>query len=126
MTRLRELYKCNVCGNVVEVAHAGAGALACCDQSMEKLVAKTEDKGKEKHVPIVKEEGSIIRVEVGQIHHPMEEKHYIAFIEVLTADKVIRADLDPNHAPAADFSIGRSEVVEVRAYCNLHGLWMTR
>ncbi len=125
MTALRELYQCNVCGNVVEVAHVGAGSLVCCDQPMEKLAAKTADKGKEKHVPVVKGEGDGLRVEVGEVHHPMEEKHYIAFIEVLTADKVLRAELDPSKAPTAYFSIDKSEVVEVRAYCNLHGLWMT-
>ncbi|MDK2984767.1 MAG: superoxide reductase [Clostridia bacterium] len=126
MTKLRELYKCNVCGNVVEVAHEGAGALVCCNQPMEKLVAKTEDKGKEKHVPVIKEEGNEIRVEVGDIHHPMEEKHYIKFIEILTKDKIIRADLNPNQAPTANFAIAKSEVLEVRAYCNLHGLWVTK
>jgi superoxide reductase len=123
MTKLRELYQCNICGNVVEIAHEGADALVCCKQPMEKLIAKTEDQGKEKHVPVVKETAGGICVEVGDIHHPMEEKHYIKFIEVLTADKVIRAELKPGQEPMAHFSVTRAEVEEVREYCNLHGLW---
>lgn len=126
MTKLRELYKCEVCGNVVEIAHEGAPALVCCHQPMVKLVGKSENKGKEKHVPVIKENGNGIHVEVGDVHHPMEEKHYIKFIEVLTKDKVIRAELAPNQAPVADFPLNKSDVVEVRSYCNLHGLWVTK
>ncbi len=126
MTVLRELYKCNVCGNVVEVVHEGANALVCCDKPMNKLEAKTQDQGHEKHVPIIKEvEGGVV-VEVGGTHHPMEEKHYIKFIEVLTADKVLRAELNPTEPPRAEFKISVDEVLEAREYCNLHGLWGTK
>ncbi|MCK5535124.1 desulfoferrodoxin FeS4 iron-binding domain-containing protein, partial [bacterium] len=90
MTKLRELYRCNICGNVVEITHEGAPALVCCNQPMVKLEAKTEDTGSEKHVPVIEEIDGGTTIKVGSIAHPMEEKHYIKFIEVLTKDKVLR------------------------------------
>lgn len=123
MTNLRELFKCSVCGNVVEVVHQGAPALVCCNKPMDKLEAKAEDTGKEKHVPVVEVSGTGIIVKVGSVEHPMEEKHSIRFIEVLTKNKVLRAELVPGQKPAAEFSISPEEVEEVREYCNLHGLW---
>lgn len=123
MTQLRELYKCNHCGNVVEVAHEGANALVCCEHPMEKLVAKTEDQGKEKHVPVVAETTDGISVQVGSINHPMEEKHYIKFIEILKDNEVYRHELAAGQLPAADFPVKMKDVTAVRAYCNLHGLW---
>jgi len=126
MTELRELYKCNVCGNVVEIVHPGATSLVCCNKPMNKLEYFSEDKGYEKHVPVIEEEGTGIVVKVGSTLHPMEEKHYIKFIEVLTADKVIRAELKVGQEPVAKFSVKASEVVAVRQYCNLHGLWLVK
>ncbi|WP_407311318.1 desulfoferrodoxin [Desulfosporosinus sp. SB140] len=123
MTKLRELFKCSVCGNVIEVVHQGASALVCCNQPMEKLEAKGEDTGKEKHVPVMETSGDGILVKVGSVEHPMEEKHSIRFIEVLTKDQVVRAELVPGQKPAAEFSVKAEEVLEVREYCNLHGLW---
>lgn len=124
MTKLRDLYKCNVCGNVIEVVHTGAASLVCCGEPMEKMEAKTQDIGNEKHVPAVAAlpEGGI-EVKVGDVEHPMEEKHYIAFIEVLTKDKVIRAELKPGEKPYAKFCTNIDDVLEVREYCNIHGLW---
>jgi superoxide reductase len=123
MTKLRELYKCNVCGNVIEVVHEGATALVCCGEDMERLEAKTEDKGNEKHVPVIVDGECGILVKVGEVEHPMEEKHYIKFIEVLTADKVFRKELNPGEKPEASFCIDKEDVVSVREYCNIHGLW---
>lgn len=123
MTDLREMYKCSVCGNVVEVVHRGAPALVCCKQPMEKLSAKREDTGKEKHVPLVDKTANGIAVTVGSVEHPMEEKHFIGFIEVLTKDRVLRAELEPGLKPAVQFAVQPEDVVGVRAYCNLHGLW---
>jgi superoxide reductase len=123
VTGLREIYKCNVCGNVVEVVHTGAPALVCCGQPMEKLEAKTQDEGKEKHVPVIETIAGGITVKVGSVAHPMLEKHFIRFIEVLTKDRVYRAELNPEQTPEAEFPVDPSEVVEVREYCNLHGLW---
>lgn len=123
MTELRDLFKCNVCGNVVEVVHQGAPALVCCGQPMEKLVAHTEDGGYEKHVPVIEEIEDGIKVTIGSIDHPMEENHYIKFIEVLTRCKVLRAELDPGKKAEAVFCVKPEKVQEVREYCNLHGLW---
>lgn len=123
MTRLRELYRCEICGNVVEIAHEGAPSLVCCEQPMTKLEAKTEDQGKEKHVPVVEEAESGIKVKVGSTAHPMEEKHYIKFIEALTKDEILRAELKPGQTPEAEFCVPKSEVTEVREFCTVHGLW---
>ena len=123
MTNQKEIYKCNICGNIVEVIHDGAGELVCCGQPMEHLEGNTVDAAKEKHVPVVTDLGDKIEVSVGSVAHPMEEKHYIAFIEVLTEKKVYRKELKPGQEPKAKFPVKLEKVLEVREYCNLHGLW---
>ncbi|KJJ85426.1 desulfoferrodoxin [Candidatus Omnitrophus magneticus] len=123
MTSLKEIYKCNKCGNVVEMVSEGAGALVCCGSPMEKLIAKTVDAGSEKHVPIVEAISSGVKVTVGSVAHPMEEKHYIKFIEVITFAHILRAELLPGMEPCASFKIARSQIREVRTYCNVHNLW---
>ncbi|MFH1552982.1 MAG: desulfoferrodoxin [Candidatus Omnitrophota bacterium] len=135
MTKLRELYRCEICGNVVEITHEGAPALVCCEQPMTKLEAKTEDEGREKHVPVVEETDSCscncgpgqrtigVKVKVGSAEHPMEEKHYIKFIEVLTKDKVLRAELNPGDKPEAHFCVAKDDIVAVREFCTVHMLW---
>ena len=124
MTQLREIYYCEKCGNVVEILNEGAPALVCCGDPMEKLVAKSEDASIEKHVPYVEEKDGGVLVKVGQnTAHPMMEKHYIKFIEVLTCCKVYRQELKPEDAPEAWFPVKKEDIVEVREWCNLHGLW---
>ena len=123
MTHLRELYRCEICKNVVEVVNEGAPDLTCCDQRMEKLIAKTADEGKEKHVPVIEEISGGIKVKVGNAAHPMEEKHYIKFIEVETSSQIIRAELKPGQAPEAVFQIKKEEVQVVREFCTVHMLW---
>lgn len=124
MTNLREIYYCEKCGNVVEILNEGAPALVCCGEPMEKLEAKTEDASTEKHVPYLEEVDGGVLVKVGQNQdHPMMEKHYIKFIEVLTKDKVCKAELKPGDKPEAMFPVKKSDVIEVREWCNLHGLW---
>ena len=123
MTHLRELYRCDICKNVVEVVNEGAPDLTCCGQRMEKLEAKTSDEGKEKHVPVIEEIPGGIKVKVGDVPHPMEEKHYIKFIEVVTANKVVRAELNPGGTPEAEFQIKKEDVQEIREFCTLHVLW---
>ena len=124
MTQLREIYYCEKCGNVVEILNEGAPALVCCGEPMEKLVAKTEDASTEKHVPFVEEKDGGVLVKVGQnTAHPMLEKHYIKFIEVLTGCKVYRKELKPDVAPEAWFPVKKEDIKEVREWCNLHGLW---
>ncbi len=123
MTKLQEVYKCNVCGNMVEVLHTGVGQLVCCGQPMELLTERTqEDQYKEKHVPVASATGAGVKVNVGSVTHPMEEKHYIEWIEVAANDRVQRKALKPGDAPEAEFS-SVSSPATVRAYCNIHGLW---
>jgi len=124
MTQLREVYYCEKCGNVVEILNEGAPALVCCGVPMEKLEAKTEDASMEKHVPFVEEVEGGILVKVGQNQaHPMLENHYIKFIEVLRKDKVCRLELKPNDKPEGFFPVKKEDIIEVREWCNLHGLW---
>jgi superoxide reductase len=126
MTQLRELYRCEVCGNIVEVVNEGATALVCCGEPMIKLKAKTEDQGQEKHVPVVEETDNSIKVKVGSIEHPMEDKHYIKFIEILLKDRIIRKELKPGQAPEVKCCATKSDVIEVREFCSIHGLWKNK
>jgi superoxide reductase len=123
MSQKRELYHCTLCGNVIEVAYPGSTPFICCGKEMEKLEAKSVDTGTEKHRPVVEASGAGITVKVGSVEHPMTAEHHIAFIEVLTADKVCRAELSPDGKPQASFPIALKDVLTVRSYCNLHGLW---
>ena len=125
MTELRQIYRCNVCGNVVEVLHAGAGTLVCCGQPMELLTEKTEDAGLEKHVPVIEKTETGYLVKVGSIPHPMEKKHYIEWIELVTDGKSCRKFLKPNEKPEALFEV-KAEKVWAREYCNIHGLWKSK
>ena len=124
MTKLREIYYCEKCGNVVEVMNEGAPALVCCGVPMVKLEAKTEDASTEKHVPYVEEKNGGVVVIVGQNQeHPMVENHYIKFIEVLTCCQVYRQELKSGDKPQAEFPVKKSDIIETREWCNLHGLW---
>ncbi len=120
-----QVYKCNICGNIVEVLHEGAGTLVCCGQPMELLKEKTEDLGLEKHVPVVERIETGVKVKVGSVPHPMEEKHYIEWIEVIADGRVQRKFMKPGGKPEADFNI-EAEGLVVREYCNIHGLWIAR
>lgn len=124
MTQLREIYYCEKCGNVVEILNEGAPALVCCGEPMVKLEAKSEDSSVEKHVPFMEEKDGGILVQVGKnTAHPMLEKHYIKFIEVHTKTGVFKEELKPEMAPEAWFPVKKENVIEVREWCNLHGLW---
>jgi len=125
MTKKNQIYKCNICGNIVEVLHAGIGELVCCGQPMELLKEKTEDEGTEKHVPIIEKTNKGFKVKVGSIPHPMEEKHYIEFIEVIADGKVYRKFLKPGQSPEAEFCIQADNII-AREYCNVHGLWKSK
>ena len=122
MAERLQVYKCMVCGNIVEVLHGGAGELVCCGQPMKNIVAKTADEGKEKHVPVIEKIDVGIKVKVGSVSHPMEEKHYIEWIEILADGKAYRQFLNPGDAPEAIFSV-KAGSVTAREYCNVHGLW---
>ncbi|OGJ92294.1 MAG: desulfoferrodoxin [Candidatus Raymondbacteria bacterium RifOxyA12_full_50_37] len=122
MIAINQLYKCGVCGNIVEVTHAGGGTLVCCGKDMNLLMENSVDAAKEKHVPIIEKTGDSVTVRVGSVAHPMEEKHYIEFIELITDTKVIRKMLKPGDKPEAAFAVNAASIT-ARAYCNLHGLW---
>ena len=124
MTNKKEIYKCSICGNIVEVLHEGKGELVCCGQKMQLMKEKTADAGMEKHVPVVeKTEGGIL-VKIGSVPHPMEEGHYIEWIELQYPDGTnYRKELTPNDKPEAMFQKVLKTEFTVRSYCNLHGLW---
>ncbi|PNX51094.1 MAG: desulfoferrodoxin [Thermoplasmata archaeon M8B2D] len=123
MAKLRGIYKCEICGNIVEVLHEGIGALVCCGEEMKLMDEKTQDSSVEKHVPYIEKTGDKILVKVGQNQdHPMEEKHYIEWIQILADGKSYRQFLKPGDKPKAIFEIKAKEI-QAREYCNIHGLW---
>ena len=122
MAELSEIYKCSVCTNIVEVVHGGEGELVCCGDPMKLLEEQKEDEGYEKHVPVVERTESGIKVKVGSVPHPMEEQHFIEFIEVLADGRVYRKFLKPGDKPEAEFQV-KAERIEARELCNVHGLW---
>jgi len=121
-TERLQIYKCEICGNIVEMLHEGAGELICCGQAMKQFVENTVDAAREKHVPVIEKAGGKITVKVGSVAHPMEDKHYIEWIELVADGKAYRQFLKPGGAPEATFDIDAAEVT-AREYCNLHGLW---
>ncbi len=122
MTETKQIYRCNVCGNIVEVLHASYGELVCCGQPMEQLVENTVDAALEKHVPVIEKTETGVKVKVGSVPHPMEEEHYIEWVEIIADGRVYRKFLKPGDEPEAAFEI-KAENIEAREYCNLHGLW---
>jgi len=121
MQRL-DVYKCEVCGNIVEVMHVGGGELVCCGKPMRHMKENTVDAAKEKHVPVIEKAAGGFKVKVGSTPHPMEQKHYIQWIEAIAGERVCRCFLKPNEPPEAFFPIPADQVT-AREYCNLHGLW---
>jgi superoxide reductase len=119
----KQVFKCNVCGNIVEVLHLGGGILVCCNQEMQLLEENTVDAAKEKHVPVIEKDGDKVLVKVGSVAHPMEQEHYIEFIELITDDCVHIHYLKPGEEPKAVFEVPCSETYFAREYCNKHGLW---
>jgi superoxide reductase len=122
MTARLQVYKCEICGNIVEVLHEGQGELVCCGKPMKLLTENATDASKEKHVPVMEKTASGIKIKVGSAPHPMEEKHYIEWIQIIADGKAYRQFLNPGNAPEAVFEI-RAENIDAREYCNVHGLW---
>lgn len=122
MAEKMEVYKCEVCGNIIEVLHGGKGQLVCCGKPMQAVTENTVDAAREKHVPVVEKTADGFLVKVGSVAHPMTDEHYIEFIELHAAGKVYRQFLQPGDEPQASFTIDTAEA-SARAYCNLHGLW---
>ncbi len=125
MTEKKQIYKCEVCGNIVEVLHEGAGELVCCGKPMKLYEEKTADSAVEKHVPVIEKMGDKVKVKVGSVPHPMDEKHYIEWIELIVDGKSYRQFLKPGDAPEAIFDLKVSDdmKLEAREYCSIHGLW---
>jgi len=127
MAKKGKIYRCAICGNIVEVLHEGPGTLVCCGQDMNELEEKSEDQGLEKHVPQIKIEGNIVTVTVGDVLHPMEDSHYIQFIELLTDDDRQIKYLKPTEKPEAVFQLSKEyKNITAKEYCNLHGLWKSK
>jgi superoxide reductase len=130
MTEFKQIYKCLVCDNIVEVLHTGVGALVCCGKPMELMAAKNTDQGTEKHLPVVEEIPANMcqgkdgfKIKIGAQEHPMTAEHYIEWIEIITSDgKAGKKFLKPGDKPESDFYT-RIKVIGARAYCNVHGLW---
>ncbi|MBN2330589.1 MAG: desulfoferrodoxin [Candidatus Aenigmarchaeota archaeon] len=122
MTKILEIYRCNICGNIVEVLHTGVGELVCCGQPMELLPGKTQDAGQEKHVPVMEKTDKGIKVKVGSVPHPMVKEHFIEWIEIIADGQAYRHFLKPGEAPETEFCI-HADNVTAREHCNVHGLW---
>jgi len=120
-----EIYKCSVCGNIVEVNHIGGGELVCCNVPMKQLTENTEDAAQEKHIPVITKTDEGIKVVIGSVEHPMRDDHYIEWIELIIGKTHYLHYLSPGDKPEALFDINVSGLVIVREYCNLHGLWKT-
>jgi len=117
-----EIYKCEVCGNIIEVLHGGDGELVCCGEPMNKLTENTTDAAKEKHVPVIEKIDGGYKVTVGSTLHPMVEDHYIEWIELIADGKAYRQFLNPGDEPIATFCV-KADIVSAREHCNKHGLW---
>ena len=123
MVKIKEIYKCEICGNIVEIIHAGGGSLVCCGQEMVLIEEKTEDSSIEKHVPYIEKTKNGILVKIGQNQdHPMTEEHYIEWIQIIANNKSYRKFLKPGDKPQAEFEINEDNII-AREYCNIHGLW---
>lgn len=125
MAKQLEVYKCELCGNIVEVLHSGAAPLVCCNQNMTLMTENTVDAAQEKHVPVIEINADSITVKVGSVAHPMQDEHYIEWIELLADGKAYRQFLKPGEAPEATFPVIASQVT-AREYCNLHGHWSAK
>jgi len=123
MAKISEVYKCGICGNIVEVLHGGAGKLVCCGQEMRLFVENSTDAATEKHVPVIEATSEGVRVSVGSVAHPMTDDHYIEWIEVMAGAMTLRQTLSPGDEPVAVFIGVVADNISARAYCNLHGLW---
>jgi len=122
MIKRFDVFRCEVCGNIVELVYAGGGQLVCCEKPMIPLEEKTRDDGKEKHVPVIVKTQTGIKVKVGDVPHPMEEKHFILCIELIADSRICRKFLAPGDAPEAEFEISGDNLI-AREYCTVHGLW---
>ena len=118
-----KIFRCRICGNIVSLLHAGAGVLTCCGEEMILVAENSTDAVQEKHVPVIEKTETGYKIKIGEVPHPMEEKHFIEWIELLVGNKAYRQFLKPGDAPVAFFEGVHGDTVAAREYCNLHGLW---
>ncbi len=125
MTEKDQIYRCNQCGNIVEVVHLGTGKLVCCNNQME-LLKPQKDVGPEKHIPLIQEHETSYKISIGKIPHPMEDNHCIEWVELITPQKIYRKFFQPGDKPVAEFQIvDKPEKVKARQYCSIHGIWVS-
>ena len=125
MAKRLEVYKCSICGLMTEVVHSGAGSLICCGKNMDRMTENTTDAATEKHIPVIELGADTVTVKVGDVAHPMEDAHYIEWIEILVGDQVYRQYLQAGEPAQVTFNVSAAAVT-ARAYCNLHGLWSAK
>lgn len=123
MVKKAEIYKCAICGNIVEVLKVGGGELVCCGKAMNCLEEYTEGDKAPKHLPVITKEDGAITVALGEVAHPMDDDHFIEFIELNVGDETFKKFLKPGDEPKAVFNVAFDGDVKARAFCNLHGLW---
>lgn len=131
MTKINEIYHCSICGNIISVFHDGPGVLSCCDQTMSLLKSNTIEASLEKHIPVFQKTKKGFKIQVGSIPHPMEEKHFIEWLEFAIEDKIIRKQFRPGEKAeliieCQNYNLDNCKKDNpkwIRAYCNLHGLW---
>ncbi|NOR45048.1 MAG: desulfoferrodoxin [Candidatus Delongbacteria bacterium] len=126
MAKFQKIYKCERCGNIVDVLHEGPGALVCCGVEMVLMEANSVDAANEKHVPIIEKTENGIIVKVGEVDHPMADEHYIEWIEIINGDYSQKKYLKPGDKPQAEFFVPFNENLVAKSYCNLHGLWKSK
>jgi len=126
MTNILEIYKCELCGNIIEIKHTGAGVLSCCGKEMVLQVENTTDATVEKHIPKIVKLSNGYEVQVGSTLHPMTEDHYIEWVELIVDGRIYTEFLNPGDVPKVNFKAYYGEKAEARAYCNLHGLWKNK
>jgi superoxide reductase len=122
MTKKFQIYKCDICGNIVEMLHEGAGELVCCGEAMKLFEEKSADKTTEKHVPVIEKTATGYKVTVGTTLHPMLDNHYIEWIELTADGQSYKKFLKPGDRPQAEFCVSAAQV-SAREFCNIHGLW---
>lgn len=127
MAKLRKYYKCEICSNIVYVNNSGAGDLVCCGENMKELIENNDESVNiEKHIPFVVEKDNKIKIQIGEIIHPKEEKHYIQFVSIETKNKVFTKFIKPNEEPVFELDCKIENIDKILSYCNIHGLWVKK
>ena len=124
MNNSKKFFICSVCGNIIEMVESKGPKVVCCGKQMEELVANTTEASVEKHIPVVEVNNNKVKVQVGSTLHPMTQEHHISWIYLLTTQGGQRKYLEINGEPTIEFALTEDDkLLEVYAYCNLHGLW---